>query len=261
MCEENRAEQLPRDIGGEALFLNLMAVAPPSIQFADDDLRHSHDLTRIRNALYGLGATALLGGLVAGHPCSTKATRSTRLNNCARKPPWPPGVTGNRQDVPADTNQQRNALDGSSTTYVELEKRSTSPNGLYGEISRALQATPTIELDEIDWLTGGTDPGTKPGNAAQPATAAIPADSEAAIVRGAIRLGNNANPRQMLAVFDQFIAALKPTPICRSPSRSGRSTSSPARRSRTRTPASKTGNHAPSPPDHPEESDHEICPG
>ena len=104
-----------------------------------------------------------------GHPALRKVTRSTRkLNNCARKPPWPPGVK-NCQDVPANTNQQRN-LRRVIDRYVELKSGTRPPNGLYGEISRALQATPTIELDEIDWLTGGTDPGTKPGNAAQPAT-------------------------------------------------------------------------------------------
>ena len=204
---------LPRDIGGEALFLNLMAVAPPSIQFADDDLRHSHDLTRIRNALYGLGATALLGGLVA---TATLLYEGYAVNQEAEQLRQEAALATRRYEeivktfppIPTSNETLRRVID----RYVELEKRSTSPNGLYGKISRALQATPTIELDEIDWLTGGTDPGTKPGNAAQPATAAIPADSEAAIVRGAIRLGNNANPRQMLAVFDQFIAALKTNP-------------------------------------------------
>ena len=48
--------------------------------------------------------------------------------------------------------------------------------------------------------------------ATSPVMSTLPADSEAAVIRGAILSDNSANPRQMLAVFDRFVATLKANP-------------------------------------------------
>ena len=43
----------------------------------------------------------------------------------------------------------------------------------------------------------------------------MPGDSEAAIVSGTLRLGSNANARQMLRAFDDLVEALKANPKLR----------------------------------------------
>lgn len=204
---------LPSNAGGEALFLNLMVVAPPRIQFADDDLRHSHHLALIRNTLYSLGAATLLGCVIA---TAALLYEKYAIGQEADQLRQEAALTGRRYEeivktfppIPTSNETLRRVID----RYVDLEKRNITPAGLYLEISRALQTSPTIEIDGIDWLTGGGDAGNKSGNAAQSAAVAVPVDSEAAIVRGTIRLGNNANPRQMLAVFEQFLTVLKANP-------------------------------------------------
>ena len=91
-----------------------------------------------------------------------------------------------------------------------------SPAGLYQEISRALQAAPAAEIERIDWKIGGAE--TSAGVAATAptshvaATSVVPSDCEAAVVHGTLKLGSNANARQMLRAFDHFLETLNTNP-------------------------------------------------
>ena len=204
---------VPPDIHCEPLFLNMLAAAPPRIQFADDTLRHDHHLGQIRSALYSLGVLALLGGLLFSgklwYESFTLAQESEALRNEA-------ALSRHRYHEivktfpPIPTNNE--ALRRIIGRYVELETMGASPDGLYREISRALQAAPAAELDGLDWKVGSSEP--PPGSAAtQPALAStVPKDSEAIIVRGTLKLGPNANARQMLTAFNDLLEALKANP-------------------------------------------------
>ena len=68
-------------------------------------------------------------------------------------------------------------------------------------ISRVLDRMPAIALESIDWKNGTF----------LPLTAAISSGPEITTVRGAIRL-ERATTRQTLAVFDQFVQALRADP-------------------------------------------------
>ena len=194
----------------EQLFLNLLRSAPPRIQFADDDLRHDFHLRQIRSALHGLGAFVLLGGLLfAGtllYDTYTLKQESALLRSEA-------SLSRQRYDdivktfpaIPTNNETLRRVID----RYLELEKKSAAPTGLYREISRALQAAPAAELDSIDWKVGGHEPGTAPPPVTVPPVAS---DSEAAIVRGTLKLAPKANARQMLTAFNLLVEALKANP-------------------------------------------------
>ncbi len=203
----------PPDTHCEQLFLHLLVTSPPRIQFADDTLRHDFHLGQIRSALHGLGALALLGCLLYSAKLQfenyTLTQETAALKNEA-------SLTRQRYNdilktfpaIPTNNETLVRIID----RYVELENMSATPNGLYHEISRALQLAPTAELSSIDWKVGGTEPTAT--NASDPAsrTPPVPADSEAAIVQGTLKAGANANPRQMLGAFNDLLAAFKANP-------------------------------------------------
>lgn len=69
-------KSVPSDAHSETLFLNLMRVDPPRIQFANDDQRHGHHLDQIRFALHAVGALALAGCLLYPGKVAVRRARS-----------------------------------------------------------------------------------------------------------------------------------------------------------------------------------------
>lgn len=99
--------------------------------------------------------------------------------------------------------------------YAELEKKSAFPDGLYHEISRAMDKAPAVELNAIEWRVGSDDAAGATANpsASTALTAGtVPVGSEATIVQGTLKLGASANARQMLDTFSLFVEALKTNP-------------------------------------------------
>jgi hypothetical protein len=203
----------PLDTHCESLFLHLLAAAPPQTQFANDLHRHGYHLWQVRSALYGFGAIALFSCLLftgkqlyEAYDVNQQAESLTaeavlarqRYNDIVKT--FPP--------IPTNNDTLRRVIN----RYAELEKKNASPEGLYQEISRALQAAPPVELDVIDWKAGtATGPGSS-GTSLPAGAVPLSDDSESAIVRGTLRLGTNANARQLLAVFNQLVGALKANP-------------------------------------------------
>ncbi|MDR1368456.1 MAG: hypothetical protein LBJ76_07060 [Candidatus Accumulibacter sp.] len=199
----------------EWIFLGLMAVSPPAIQFAGDDLRHNYHLDLTKMALYGVGSTLLMACLafagsllydrytLLGQADALKAeARIFRERYEAIAKTFPP--------MPIDHDTLRTVIG----QYVDLEKKSLSPEGLYTEISRALQHAPSIEIDAIHWKIGSADSNTT-SEKAFANMIRVPDDSESALVLGTIRLGPQASPRQMLAMFDRFVEAGRQIPDMR----------------------------------------------
>jgi hypothetical protein len=200
----------PLDTHSEPIFLQLLAAAPPPVQFANDDQRHNFHLWQIRTALYATAAVALfscllfagdqlyhaynIGQQTAEHQMQAGIARQ-RYNDVAKT--FPP--------IPTNNETLRRVID----RYVELGKRSTSPDRLYHEISRALQKSPSIEIENIDWKVGGAAAPTGTNSSNAPGSIQVDEGSETAFVRGTLRLSHHTNARQLLAVFNQFVDALK----------------------------------------------------
>lgn len=212
-AKKTKLKTPPPNTHCEQLFLNLLATSPSRIQFADDTQRHNFHLRQIRTGLYGFGALALVGCLLFSGNLfyetytvtqGTEALRNEATLSRQRYEdivkPFPP--------IPTNNETLRRVID----RYAELEKRSATPNGLYHEISRALNIAPAAEINAIEWSVGGGEFSKAAAANQTSAAAAVPNDSEAAIVHGSIRLGANANPRQMLGVFNSLLAALKSNP-------------------------------------------------
>ncbi|MBL0207204.1 MAG: hypothetical protein IPP84_04260 [Propionivibrio sp.] len=203
----------PPDSHCEQLLLNLLITAPPRIQFANDDLLHNYHIGKIRSMFHGLGTIALLGCLLFSaqllFDAYTIAQESESLHNEA-------GLARQRYNsivstfppIPTNNDTLRRIID----RYVELEKKSSSPETLYYEISRALQLAPEIELDSIDWEVGSREASANPSTGQTSTGNSMPRDSETVIVRGTLKFGSSANARQILEAFNRLVEALRSNP-------------------------------------------------
>jgi hypothetical protein len=191
----------------------LLVTAPPRIQFASDDQRHDHHLGQIRSALQGLGALTLLGcllfsGKLLFDSYSVNQEAGALRSEASLSRQRYIDIVNTFPPIPTNNESLRRIID----RYLELEKLSASPNGLYREISRALQAAPAAELDSIDWKVGGLDAAAVKAAGQATTTSTLAGDSEAVLVRGTLKLGANANARQMLGAFNVLVEALKANP-------------------------------------------------
>ncbi|HPP48230.1 MAG TPA: hypothetical protein PLF25_12115, partial [Accumulibacter sp.] len=97
--------------------------------------------------------------------------------------------------------------------YAELEAVNSMPFTVYREISRAMNVSDAVEIERIEWQGAGYAVAKDAaGNAPASGAETLPGSKELAILQGTLLLGNESNPRQILAVFNQFVAALKLNP-------------------------------------------------
>ena len=207
----------PPDTHCEQLFLNLLVTSPPRLQFANDDQRHVHHLDQIRSALRGFGALALLGCLLFSGRLLFESYSIAQEAEALRSEA---SVSRQRYDeivqtfppIPTNNETLRQVID----RYAELESGNAAPDGLYREISRALQSVPAAELDSIDWRVGnGAEAPADMAGSRTSAANAAPDDSETAVLRGTLKLGPDANARQMLHAFNELVEALQANPALR----------------------------------------------
>ena len=203
-------KSVPADAHCESLFLHLLVSNRPSIQFADDDLRHSYQVGQVRSLLQGLGAMALIGCLLLSgkylfdtHEIAQEAKALQAEATLSRQ--RYDDIVRTFPSVPMDNEALKSVID----RYLAQEKRSITPTGFYYEISRALQAEPAVELDGLDWTIG--DPGSAPNTTGKQnvESKTVPEDSESVVVHGTLRLDSSANTRQLLTTFNRFVENLK----------------------------------------------------
>ena len=197
----------------EQLFLNLLTISPPRIQFANDDLLHDHHLGKIRSILHGLGAFAVLACLFYSAQLlydvySVTQESQTLRNEAGQARQRYNSIVSTFPPIPTDNATLRRIID----RYVALEKLSSSPDSLYYEISRAMEAVPEAELDSIDWEVGNSESRAIELTKQTAVANAVPNDSEAAVVRGTLRFASSANARQILGAFNRLVEALKANP-------------------------------------------------
>jgi hypothetical protein len=198
-------ETAPLDMRAERLFLHLLAVDPPGIQFAGEALRHRFHLVRIRSLFRGAGALTLaaclsLSGkyLFDAHRIAQDADALYKEAALARH--RYEEIVGTFPKLPFDYDTLGKALD----RYLAEERRGVLPGPFYREISHALQAVPAIEIDRLDWKAGGAESG-----AANAGDRPPPENAESITVRGRLQLDAEATPRQGLAAFGRFVDALR----------------------------------------------------
>lgn len=194
---------LPADNRSDQLFLHLLATAPPAQQFAGETHRHHFRLSQIRQGLIAAGLIALLGGVLFAAKetydaqnlraeASALAASETDLNRRYQEI----SATFPQLDVDHETLRRL------TNRYGDLIAQQRQPAPSYRMVSRVLDRMPAIVLEGIDWKIGQNSRLTVTNQASAP---------EITTVRGSIRL-ERATARQTLAVFDQFVDALRADP-------------------------------------------------
>ena len=201
----------PEDSRSEALFLHLLAVQTPAQQFAPPPLRHDYRVWQLKALLSSGGLLIFLACLLfagkqfydASRLDSERAAVQAQADSAAQRyaelaRTFPP--------MPVDNDTLRQVIN----RYQAMERLPATPREFYLLLSRALEATPQVELETIAWQRGG--PGADSNGSGSAGTTAPSEGDESALVRGSIPTGSQANPRQVLAVFERFLAALRQQP-------------------------------------------------
>jgi hypothetical protein len=201
-----KLKSLPNDSRSDLLFLQLLATAPPRQQFASEDHRHDYRISQIRYGLIALGAIALLGGalfaakeFVLTHDLQEE---TLEFNTRAADTDWRyREISATFPQIGIDNDTLRRV----TTRHGELLAQQRQPGNAYRIIGNALNQSPAIHLEGLDWRIG------EPANSANTNNNSAPSlngRDEVITVRGLIRLESNATTRQTLAALENFVQFL-----------------------------------------------------
>ena len=193
---------LPDDSRSDLLFLHLLATAPPRQQFASEDHRHDYRISQIRYGLIALGAIALLGGalfaakeLVQAHNLQQE---TLEFSSQAAETEWRyREISATFPQIGIDNETLRRI----TTRHGELRAQQRLPDNAYRLIGSALNQSPAIHLEGLDWRIGEAS---NPANTSNSATPSLNGSDEVITVRGVIRLESSATTRQTLAAIENF---------------------------------------------------------
>jgi hypothetical protein len=186
------------DNRADALFMHLLAIAPPSQQFAGEAHRHHFQLAQLRHGLIAAGLVALLGSLLY----SAKQTYDAHaLRDEAQSLSASAAELDRRYLAAANTLPQ---LDIDSETlrlltsrHAELSRQQRRPDAAFSLVGQALERMPNVQLEGIEWK-----------NDIELALGGKGEAREVTTLRGSINLPQ-AEPRRVLAVFDSFVDSLR----------------------------------------------------
>lgn len=204
----------PADAHCENLFVHLLATSPPREQFVAEENRRDFRLYQLRRGLVGAGVLALLAALLfAG-----KQLAETHLNRSEGA-----DLIAAEHDMDRRYRQITAAfpqLGVSNDTlrrvvgrYQEWRRVQRQPGDTYRHIGRAMDQSPAIELEAIEWRLGAD--GGPGGNSPSNRSPLLQAGEEIAVVKGVVRVAPDAQPRQVLAAFEQFVSLLQSGPEIR----------------------------------------------
>lgn len=200
-----KLHSLPDDNRCDRLFLQLLASQPPAQQFAGETHRHHYHLSQVRHGLIAAGLIVLVGSFlfaaretfVAQSHYQEAASLSASQADLERRYQ---AIAATFPELGIDHDTLRRL----TSRYGDLVRQQRQPTAAYLQVSRVLDQMPAVVLDGLDWKNGPI----------LPSTAAPADDRESIVIRGRIRL-DRATARQTLAVFEQFVDALRNTPESR----------------------------------------------
>lgn len=209
------SKQAPQDLSSDALFLHLLAREPPSKQFAAAPERHFYRLWQARFALKSAGALALLGCLLfAAHELYEARTmdRQTQqiLAQARDDVQRHADILKGLPPMPTSLDNLRAVVD----RFDAVERRSAEPGTMYARISRALEESPEVEVERIDWQLS-TNPDESVPLQDQRRTAANEPGAgmyAVALISGTLPLAQAGDQRGLLDRVNAFVDALRRDP-------------------------------------------------
>lgn len=196
-------KSLPDDSRSDLLFLHLLATAPPRQQFASEAHRHDYRISQIRYGLIALGAIALLGGTLFA---AKELLLTYRLNEETQALMARTAEMDFRyREISATFPQigiDNETLRRITNRYDELQSQQRLPDAAFRLIATALNQSPAIHLESLDW---GQGEASKPASTSNRAIPKLSNNDEVITLSGQIRLDSSATTRQTLAVLEKFV--------------------------------------------------------
>ncbi len=203
-------KSLPADSHSELLFLHMLAIAPPSAQFAEDSLRHTYQIGQFGTVLRGIGLVTMIACLLLS---GKQLVDAYQLRGETAQ--FQAEAAGSRQryadvvktfpNVSVDNETLRSVIG----RYLAHEQQSISPTPFYIWLSRILLDHPSIELASLEWLIGGAELRAGAGAKAEDGIRPVSDDSESLVVRGVLQAPPGTDTRQLLQSFNRFVEQLK----------------------------------------------------
>lgn len=221
-CRSSGLKSFPADAPCDALFLHVVATAPPAEQFAQEQHRHFFRLWQISRGLYAAGLLALAAGLLftGARGLEIYLLRNKIQSDQARYQALGAEyarVTATFPKTPTSTEN----LKATIKQYGLLQSETATPADLLIQISKALAGFPQVEIERIQWRVGKlpAEAGAKDG-APKPTAAPAPtsdADAEYALAVISARVvgARRVDLRAITDMASQFIAALRKIPQLR----------------------------------------------
>ncbi|RTL54987.1 MAG: hypothetical protein EKK46_07065 [Rhodocyclaceae bacterium] len=207
----------PDDSHCDLLLLHLMVRTPPTSQFAPADIRRPYRIWQARfgiNAAAAVGLTAcLLFAAKSGlNAFSLKDQASQIQIETQRENQRYEAMLKTLPAIPIKIDDLRTLVN----RFEDIEKRSPTLRSSLVTLSRALDATPQIEVERLDWILSGNpeeSPSRAPGAAAprpaQPGNGAPQAATAGGYfaileMEGRLPLAMAGDHRTMLATVEKF---------------------------------------------------------
>lgn len=201
-------------LGGEALYLHLLAKRRPPEQYAADSLRTHYRLHEWRVGLIAggavIGSVCLLIALVQLMQAHLLRDRIAQDQHETRVAADAHGrVTATFPKLPTSAENFRATME----QYARLLKLTTTPDRLAVDISRALATSPNIELDRINWKVDGA-PGAPKAGANPPVGGVAPSGErfEIAEISGRLLGARASDYRAITAQVNEFVERLGKSP-------------------------------------------------
>ncbi len=199
----------PPDSRSELLFLHLLATAPPRQQFAPEPLRHDFRILQIKQILLSTGLVALAAGFLFAvkqqvehfflqSETSELVVRENDLNRRYLE------IAGTFPKLEISHESLRSLMEKQKT----LQSYPGSPEPAYRLLSQALNRSPEITIDSLEWQLSASETGGGISGKSFPNY-----QEEQLAVRGNILLGGNRSPRQIVAALERFTQHLSSDPL------------------------------------------------
>jgi len=213
----------PAESGAEVLMLHLLAQRPPTAQYAGENLRQFFRLRQARKGLVAAGAALGAAGLLWAGVLLTQYfglqeqigldRQRTRLatESYAR-------VEAAFPQLPTTTDNLRVTMQN----YAALTKQTARPERLIRDVSVALDASPRIEVDRLQWELTATPRAAKADRpqGSSPAAPAPAAPGKAAAgplfeviqIDGKVTAVKASDYKAITALVNEFIGSLGKRP-------------------------------------------------
>ena len=209
-------KRTPDDFSSDLLFLQMLATQQPRAQFASPPERRFYRLWQTRFALKSVAAVVMFACLLfaANELYEVRALREETARIQAQTEADSRRYAGILDGLPAMPTTLDN-LRAVVARFDAMAGRSAGPQEMYARISRALEETPEVEAERIEWFLS-TNPEqagaareptplpTAAGGAAPP-----PGMHAVALISGTLPLNQAGDQRALLETVNDFVAALR----------------------------------------------------